>query len=53
MNIYVIEHLNKLQQHLSQHFELHQVLESDDGQCHWQQLSNGSFPPLKTLKSLA
>ena len=52
MNIYVIEHLNKLQQHLSQHFELHQVLESDDGQCHWQQLSNGSFPPLKTLKPL-
>lgn len=53
MKTYLISDLSLLQQHLSQHFQFHQVIKNDNEQCHWQHISQGTTQPLIYDKPLS
>ncbi|OUR92069.1 hypothetical protein A9Q81_17065 [Gammaproteobacteria bacterium 42_54_T18] len=46
MKIYLINDLQRLQQHLAKNYQFHQVVTNSDGQCHWQQIASETTKPV-------
>jgi ferredoxin len=53
MKIYLLDSLQELQQHLVKNFKYYQVVANQDGQYHWQEMSNDPVQPLLNEKPLS